>query len=203
MQWDKNINEIVKKPIKHCTFFGCSRGLDSMMMSSCLFTNAMSDPLLNMLILLGLPLSLRNRRKFWNTFRTILGQRYTTYMRLLWRPVGLSLLLIGGKVIVVGLPKGSPILNVQITSSFLPDWSLTPATCVMQVITLICASENHASKKSNPMLYQPLKSVNRHWLSEQFHYFVIPCEPEQSLCNITVLLRIYRLFSWVCANYVS
>ena len=74
-----------RKPIKNSTFSGCSRGLDSMMMmSSCLFTNAMSDPLLNMLMLLGLPLSLRNRGKFWNTCkkracRTTLGQRYTTY----------------------------------------------------------------------------------------------------------------------------
>ena len=56
-----------RKPIKNCTFSGCSRSLDSMMMSSCLFTNAMSDPLLNMLMLLGLPLSLCNRGKFWNT----------------------------------------------------------------------------------------------------------------------------------------
>ena len=46
-------------------------------------------------------------------------------------------------------------------------------------------------KQSNPILYQPLKSVNRHWLCEQFYHFVIPCEPEQSLCNIIVLLRIY------------
>ena len=93
--------------------------------------------------------------------RTILGQRYTTYADALetW---GLSLFLIGGKVIVRGLQKGSPILNVQITSSLLPDWSLTPATCVIQVITLNCASEHHASIKSYPIFYQPLKSVNRH-----------------------------------------
>ena len=139
-----------RKPIKNCTFSGWSRGLDSMMMSSCLFTNAMSDPLLNMLMLLGLPLSLRNRGKFCNTCKNARAQpsydSATLHMRLLWRPVGLSFLLRGGKVIVVGLPKGSPILNVQITSSLLPDWSLTPTTCVLQVITLNCASEHHASK---------------------------------------------------------
>ena len=138
-----------RKPIKNCTFSGCSRGLVSMMMSSCLFTNAMSDPLLNMLMLLGLPLSLRNRGKFGTPAKTRVQNHLRTalhYMRLLWRPVDLSLLLRGGKVIVVGLPKSSPILNVQITSSLLPDWSLTPATWVMQVITLNCALEHHASK---------------------------------------------------------
>ena len=73
------------------------------------------------------------------------------------------------------------LANSERTNNLLPptrlDWSLTPATCVMQVITLNCASEHHASKKSNLILYQPLKSVNRHWLSEQFYHFVIPCEP--------------------------
>ena len=38
-------------------------------------------------------------------------------MRMLCRPVGLSLLVIGGGVLVVGLPKGTPILKVQMISS--------------------------------------------------------------------------------------
>ena len=46
LQWDKNINEISKKVNqKYCTFSSCSRGLDSMITSSCLFANAMLDPL--------------------------------------------------------------------------------------------------------------------------------------------------------------
>ena len=76
LQWDKNINEIVEKAIKNSTFSSCSRGLDSMMMSSCLLTNAMSDPLLNMLMLLGLPQSLRNREKFWNTCKNVRAEPF-------------------------------------------------------------------------------------------------------------------------------
>ena len=72
------------------------------------------------------------QRKFWSTCKNaraepFLGQRYTIHAEL-WRPVGLSLLLIGGKIIVVGLPKDLPIVNLLMISSLLPDWSLTPAT---------------------------------------------------------------------------
>ena len=60
--------------------------------------------------------------------------------------VGLSLLLIGGKVNVVRLPKGSPILNVLARTDDLlplPDWSLTPATWV---VTPKCVLEQLGSK---------------------------------------------------------
>ena len=72
--------------------------------------------------------------------RTILGQRYTTYAAAL-ETFGLESLAEGRSLSWV-----CRILNVQITSSLLPDWSLTPTTCIMQVITLNCATEHHASK---------------------------------------------------------
>ena len=42
---------------------------------------------------------------------------------MLWRPVGSSLLLRGGKIIVLGLPKGSPILHER-TNNLLPPTTL-------------------------------------------------------------------------------
>ena len=80
----------------------------------------------------------------------------TPHTRMLWRPVGLSFLLIGGKVIVVGLPKGSRILNVLMISSLLPDWNLKPATCVTRVITPNCALEQLGVKQPHPIFYQSL-----------------------------------------------
>ena len=177
-----------RKPFRNCTFSGCSRGLDSMMIGSCPFTNAMLNLLQNMLMSLGLPLSLQQHRgKFWNTCKNARAEPFldsaTLHMRILLRHVGLSLLLIGEKVFVVGLPKGSLFLNVLLVNGLLPPIRL----------------ESHSRNLHNACNYSQLRIRTPRFKNSSIPYFInllnkyifIPCEPATSMCNIVVLFYTY------------
>ena len=71
LQCYKNFNEISRELTKNCSFSDCSRDLAPMMMSSCLFTNAMLGPLLNMLMLFGLPQLQLHRGKPLSTCKNV------------------------------------------------------------------------------------------------------------------------------------
>ena len=150
LQWDKNINEITKKANQKIVHSPAAQEVWIQWWWAFVCLQCYVRPVVEYADVAWFSSVTAQQRKILEhlqtrTCRTILGQRYTTYIcdcvGDLW-----ACLLRGGKVIVVGLPKGLPILNVQITSFLLPDWSLTPATCVIQVITLNCASEHHASE---------------------------------------------------------
>ena len=140
-----------RKPIKHCTFSGFSRGLDLVMMRSCLFTNACQTChgiCWCCLVFLNHCCTEENsgtpaKTCLQNHFRTALHYIYADALE----TCGLESFADRRDGHCHGFVEG--LTNSEHTNDLplLPDWSLMPATCVMQVITLNCALEHLASKK--------------------------------------------------------
>ena len=142
-------------------------------------------------MLLGLPLSLRNRKILEHlqkcTCRTILGQRYITYATAL-ETCGLGSLADRREGHCRGFAEG--LANSELTNNLLPPTRLESHACNLRNASNYSHLRIRTSrfKKVQSHTLSTSKSVNRHCLSEQSYHFVIPCEPKN---HCAILLSYY------------